>query len=37
MKNGQTYIKNLTVFTPQYFKIMFVYFSTLRIKGSKMN
>ena len=29
LKNGQTYFKNLAVFTPQDFKIMFGHFSTL--------
>ena len=29
LKNGQTYFKNLAVFTPQDFKSMFGHFSTL--------
>ena len=35
LKNGQTYFKNLLVFTPQDIKIMFNYFSTLFMKGLK--
>ena len=33
LKNGQTYFKNLAVFTPQDFKSMFGHFSTLCNKG----
>ena len=33
LKNGQTYIKNIAVFTPQDFKSMFGHFSTLCNKG----
>ena len=33
LKNGQTYFKNFAVFTPQDFKAMFGYFSTLCMKG----
>ena len=35
MKNGQTYFRNLAVFTPQDFYSMFDRFSTLCIKGLK--
>ena len=35
LKNGQTYFKNLAVFTPQDFKSLFGYFSTLWNKGLK--
>ena len=33
VKNGQTYYKNLAVFTPQDFYSMFGHFSTLFMKG----
>ena len=33
LKNGQTYFKNLAVFTPQDFKSMFGHFSILCNKG----
>ena len=33
LKNGQTYFKNLAVFTPHNFKSMFGHFSTLCNKG----
>ena len=33
LKNGQTYFKNLAVFTPQDFQSMFGHFSTLGMKG----
>ena len=33
LKNGQTYFKNLVVFTPQYFYSMFGPFSMLGEKG----
>ena len=32
LKNGQTYFKNLALFTPQDFLIMFGHFWTLRMK-----
>ena len=35
LKNGQTYFKNLVVFTPQDFKSMFEHFSTSCMKGLK--
>ena len=31
--NGQTYFKDLAVFTPQDFKSMFSHFTTLCMKG----
>ena len=33
LKNGQTYVKNLAVFTPQDFQSIFDHFSTLSMKG----
>ena len=36
LKNGQTYLKNLAVFTPQDFKGNFGHFSTLYTKGSTL-
>ena len=36
LKNGQTYLKNLAVFTPQDFKGNFGHFSTLYTKGSAL-
>ena len=35
LKNCQTYIKNLAVFTPQDFYSLFGHFSALWMKGSK--
>ena len=34
LKNGQTFIQNLVVFTSQGFESMFDHFSTLCMKGS---
>ena len=36
LKNGQTYFKNLTVFTPQDSYSIFGHFSTLCMKGLKI-
>ena len=35
LKNGQTYFKNLAVWTPQDFESMFGHFSTLWNEGLK--
>ena len=35
LKNGQTYIKNLSMFTPQDFESVLGYFSTLFMKRLK--
>ena len=35
LKYGQTYFKNLALFTPQNFKSMFVHFSTLCMERLK--
>ena len=35
LKYGQTYFKNLAVFTPQNFKSMFVHFSALCMERLK--
>ena len=37
VENGETYFKNLAVFTPQDFKIMVGHYTTLCMKGLKQS